>query len=72
MGGRVADEERDLTPFESMEPEPSRAPEPSYWNLGDVLLIAVMYFVSLIVGGAIIAIVWKSLGLDPKALLTDL
>lgn len=71
MGGRVADEQ-----FESnlVDPTPAEplAPEPRYWNLGDVLLIAVMYFVSLIAGGIIVAIVGKRFGFDPKVLLTDL
>jgi len=71
MDGRVADEERELTPFKSVEPEPPRAPEPRFWNLGDVVLIAVMYFVSLIVGGIVVAFVGKRFGLDPKTLLTD-
>ena len=67
----MADEERDPAPFISAEPEPPRAPQPRYWNLGDVVLIAVMYFVSLIVGGIVIAFVGKRFGLDPRTLLTD-
>lgn len=62
----MADEQLD-----PITPEPPRSPDPKSWNLGDVLLIAVMYFVSLIVGGIVIAIVGKRFGFDPKGLLGD-
>jgi hypothetical protein len=66
----VADEQLDP----SVDPvglEPEQAPEPKSWNLGDVLLIAVMYFVSLIVGGLIVAVAVRRFGMDPRKVLGE-
>jgi hypothetical protein len=43
MGGRVADEQRD--PIGAPQP----APEPRMWNLGDVLLITMMFIIPVVV-----------------------
>jgi hypothetical protein len=50
---------------------PQPAPEPRTWTLVDVLLIGVMYFVAVIVGVVLVALIARVLGYDAKILLVN-